>query len=157
MHILVNQRSLAVECIFEINWVMGKFQIDQNTLHLLKPRGVFSFNDWNLFFSLYLNFHFQVFYGNDDAKDVTFQTLKNPIMSRFVRFQPIMWTGDVPCLRVEVFNTSLTKGNQGVSFSNLTLVELLAQTTTVDQLICHKPGNLIVSAIICTTGALPVS
>jgi len=60
---------------------------------------------------IFINFiFFQVFYGNNDAKDVTLQTLKNPIMSRFVRFQPTMWTGDVPCLRVEVFNTSLTKG-----------------------------------------------
>ena len=47
MHVLVNQRSSEVECIFEINWVMEisqsvkiprSNQIDQNILHLLKPR-----------------------------------------------------------------------------------------------------------------------
>uniref|UniRef100_A0A7M5X7V4 Uncharacterized protein n=1 Tax=Clytia hemisphaerica TaxID=252671 RepID=A0A7M5X7V4_9CNID len=54
----------------------------------------------------------KIFYGNHDEHDVTFQTLKNPIMARFIRFLPVFWSGDVPCLRIEVFNTTLAKENQ---------------------------------------------
>ena len=48
--------------------------------------------------------------GNEDEKDITFRTLKNPVVARFVRFEPVQWEGDSPCMRVEMFNTEVDKG-----------------------------------------------
>ncbi|XP_065644694.1 uncharacterized protein LOC100203833 isoform X39 [Hydra vulgaris] len=57
----------------------------------------------------------KIFMGNEDEKDITFRTLKNPVIARYVRFKPIQWEGDSPCMRVEMFNA----GVQGLDNSVL--------------------------------------
>ncbi|XP_065681083.1 uncharacterized protein LOC100203833 isoform X13 [Hydra vulgaris] len=57
----------------------------------------------------------KIFMGNEDEKDITFRTLKNPVVARYVRFKPIQWEGDSPCMRVEMFNA----GMQGLENSVL--------------------------------------
>ena len=52
----------------------------------------------------------QTLYGNIDIGHVKTNKLDKPVRARYIRFIPVSWKGDLPCLRVEAYECIPRKG-----------------------------------------------
>lgn len=70
-----------------------------------------------------LNYFFfvpqQTLYGNIDIGHVKTNRLDKPVKARYIRFIPVDWEGDMPCLRVEAYECIPRKGMEKERFLNL--------------------------------------